>query len=102
MKWFPAEKKPPGYKKVLLELVGDEHEVGHYADNPNKWIGFAGNQSPPYYEIEYSLVLKWCFIETEAREQIIEADRAPRCSECNERLIVVGGCNQVLHDCHAA
>jgi len=64
--WQPAETKPVPYQTVLIELAGSVvYTTGHWAVNatPPAWVGFAGNQSPPYYRIEDGFVRRWRYIQ---------------------------------------
>lgn len=60
MTWFPANQvKPnPEIGLVLLAMSDGHYITGHYAPN-GKWVGFAGNQSPPFFEIGDGLVKFW-------------------------------------------
>lgn len=68
MNWKSAEYvKPPPHEVVLLAIASGDYAVGHYAGKTNEWVGFAGNQSPPFYVIETGLVTHWCLIEPPPR-----------------------------------
>lgn len=66
MNWTKAEINPPRYRTVLLATVDGDYTVGHWSGKD--WIGFAGNQSPPFYIIEPGLVAYWAEIEPPDKE----------------------------------
>lgn len=66
MIWHPAETKPKYYElPVLLALINDDYTVGHWGalGSSDCWIGYAFNQSPPFYVLDDGVVTHWAAIE---------------------------------------
>lgn len=55
------------YEPVFLALTRDDYTTGHWAPSASCWVGYALNQSPPYYTLEDGAVKYWSVIDRVAK-----------------------------------